>query len=119
MASGPKKIETRGGKREGSGRKLKTVSEYQLALLSTTLKKFKNETGKSIYDILGSIIYGTDGMLVRVGERLAAIKLVMDSTIAKTSEKDITVTSKNEPSIYLPEQLPDPAKVVAIQGGKR
>ena len=116
MASGPKKIENRGGKREGAGRKMKTVSEYQLALLSKTLKKFQKETGKSIYDILVGIIHAEDS---RLGDRLAAIKLVMDSTIAKTSEKDITVTSKLEPSIYLPEQLPDPAKIVAIQGGKR
>ena len=95
---------------------MKTVSEYQLALLSKTLKKFQRETGKSIYDILVGIIYADES---RPGDRLAATKLIMDSTIAKTSEKDITVTSKIEPSIYLPEQLPDPAKVVAMQGGKR
>ena len=88
-------------------------------LLSKTLKKFQKETGKSIYDILGSIAYGTDGMLVRIGERLAAIKLIMDSTIAKSSEKDVNITQRMEPSIYLPEKLPDPAKVVAMQGGKK
>ncbi len=112
----PHKIENRGGKREGSGRKMKTVSEYQLALLSKTLKKFQKDTGKSIYDILAVIIYGKES---RMGERLAAIKLVMESTIAKTSEKDVNITQRLEPSIYLPEQLPDPAKIVAIEGGKR
>ena len=119
MATGPHKIENRGGAREGAGRKPKTVSANQILQLTRTLKKMHKETGLSIYDILGNIIYGKGGLLVSNGERLAAIKLVMDSTIAKTSEKDVNITQRMEPSIYLPEKMADPSKIVAIAGGKK
>jgi hypothetical protein len=38
--------------------------------------------------------------------------------VTRVSESDVNVKKNQEPSIYLPEPMPDPAKLVSIQGGK-
>lgn len=115
MATGPK--EGWGGKRERSGRKRSALSDAQVTSLLRAAKKKEKETGISIADQLISLIYGSKRD-VKVKERISAIKVFYDQTITTASESDVQVTKNNEPSIYLPEQRPDPAKLVAVVGGK-
>jgi hypothetical protein len=115
MATGPK--EGWGGKREGSGRKRSALSDAQVKKLLRAAKIKEKETGKSVADQLMAIIYGKKSE-VKVKERIAAVKVFYDQTITSASEQDVNVTKNKEPSIYLPEQMPDPAKLVSIKGGK-
>lgn len=116
MATGPKKVENRGGARPGSGRKRTRLSDDQVHKLIKAAVKKERETGISVGDRLIGIIYNNRATNA---EKIAAIKAFYDHTITKASESDVNVTKFQEPAFYLPESLPDPAKVVVIAGGKK
>ena len=85
-------------------------------------KKRAKEEGKTLDEILLDIAYAQVGGIeakVDVRERLAAIKLFKDFTMAKSTEQHLEVTDSRGPGIYLPEEKPDPAKVIPIDFKKR
>jgi len=111
----PRKIEHRGGARPGSGRKKETLTAVQVREMLSAAKKYAKKYGKSIDEILLDFIYAEGN----ARDRLAAIKLWKEYTVAKLQEggeTDTTVT----PELYLPEKRPD-LKVVGgsdVQEGK-
>lgn len=115
MATGPHKIENRGGRREGSGRKRISLSDDQVRKLIKAARKKEKETGISVADQLIAIIYNRRA---NASIKASAIKIFYDQTVTRVSESDVNVKKNQEPSIYLPEPMPDPAKLVSIQGGK-
>lgn len=116
MSTGPKKIENRGGKREGAGRKNKRyeLSQKQIDKLLEAADKKAESEGKSIPEVLVSLIYQDDAKTVQ----MSALKLFYENVITKAAEKDVNINENLGPQIGLPETKPDPAKVVAISGGK-
>lgn len=102
--------ENRGGARPGAGQPPKTLSARQVA---EWLKKAEERAvieNKAIPDILLDFIYDTS---LGVKDRAACIKLWTDKTMASISEGG--ETDRNVPAIYLPQERPDPAKVVSIR----
>lgn len=111
MSTGPKN--SWGGARPNSGPKSNkpTVTERQVKrMLAEAMARAKKE-GKTIDGVLLDIIYDADG---KVPDKLAAIKLFKDFTMAKTSESNVNVKKVNGPAIGLPASKPDPAKLVPI-----
>jgi len=78
-------------------------------------KERAKATGKDVDDILLDIIYSQESVSPR--DQLAAIKLWKDYTMARISEGGETDKFLG-PQIYLPEPMPDPAKVLQIRKGK-
>lgn len=62
------------------------------------------EKGKSLDDILLDIAYSAESS---VANKLAAIKLFKDFTMARSTEKDVTVTQVRVPQVFIPEKYPD------------
>ena len=114
MPGRPKKKgakENRGGKRTGSGRKsLLANMGCTTQDMIKTAKVIAKEEGKTIDRVLLEIAYHAKN----IQHQLAAIKIFKEYTIAKVSEKKVEVTEKHAPKIYLPEQKPDPGKVIQI-----
>ena len=106
--------ENRGGKRAGSGRKnlLANMGCTSADMIKTAQLIAKKEK-KTVDEVLLDIIYNGETSQ----QKLAAIKIFKEYTIAKVSEKKVEVSEKSAPKIYLPERKPDPAKVIPI-GGK-
>jgi hypothetical protein len=117
MATGPKKVETRGGSRPGAGRPRIEISDQEVKKLIKAARKKEKETGKGIFDILVSMAYGDD-YRVTPKDQISAIRLYVDAVVSKAQQKDVKVTTTQEPAVFLPEQKPDPAKLVPITGGK-
>ena len=55
-------------------------------------------------DILLGIAYSEESS---IANKLAAIKLFKDFTMARSSEKDVTVTQVRVPQVFIPEKYPD------------
>jgi hypothetical protein len=109
MSTGPKA--GWGGRREGAGAKKQTLSAFQVQQMLDKAKEYAEKYGKSVDDILLTFIYDEKASLK---DRAACIKLWKEYTIAKLSEGG--EADKNlGPGIYLPEERPDPAKVVPIK----
>ena len=115
MAGKSKNTNRWGGKRPGSGRKpAYMLTDNQIkAMLRAVRKKAKAE-GETLDDVLIDIAYHDKD----TGKRLAAIKLFKEFTMSKHTEKDINITDTRGPKVGLPEMKPDPAKLIAIEGGK-
>jgi hypothetical protein len=114
MASGPKKVENRGGAREGAGRKPETLSAKQVSLMLEHAKDYAKKFGKTVDEVLLDFIYKEES---KDADRLAAIKLFKTYTIAKLQEGGET-DQQLGPAFFLPEQRPDPAKLHVLPGGK-
>ena len=113
--------DTRGGKRPGSGRKPgPVVSKNQRDEMMAAAKKYAEEHGKSIYEILLDFAYGKQdpGWKMTVRDRLAAMDMFLKYTVARVSEKNVNVKKETGPVVGLPETKPDPAKLISIDGGK-
>ena len=96
MATGPngKQIETRGGRRPGSGRPAKGTSETITAAVVKAIRLHEKKTGVPFWTRLANI--ATDG------ER--------DHLVAKESDSTVNVNRTNDgPAIMLPEQMEDTA----------
>jgi len=136
MAKLPGKTDGRGGARPGAGRKpVYVISEKERKKLVKAANKKAKETGKSLADVLIDLAYQKDDKRTALG----AIRIYLDHTITKATEKDINlndnqnagptifktndrgervVTKLGSSRIFLPEQKPDPAKLVPINGNK-
>ena len=109
-----------GGARPGTGPKPKSLTDKQVREMLKTARKFSRIYGKTVDDILVSIIYAQDGetqMKVTPRERIGAIKVFKEFAQAKSSEQNITVQHQTEPAISLPELEADPGLTV-VSGGK-
>ena len=123
--SGKPKQTSWGGSRKGSGRKpLNQLSDRAAKNLHIAIKRREKAEGRKWQDVLMDFIYGTldkDGNRVPIDmsakDRLSALRLIADITMAKQSEQSINVTKTDGPTIYLPE-LRKPGELVAIEGGK-
>ena len=99
-----------GGARAGSGQPKKTLSAAQVAEWLQKAKERAAEKGQTIPEILLDFIYDTG---LNVKDRAACIKLWTDKTMADLKEGG--ETDNLGPAIYLPQERPDPAKVVNIK----
>lgn len=109
MGTGPKGAW--GGRREGAGRPKQTISAEQIEKMILKAKKYADERGIDLDDLLLEIAYDKQ---MAPKDRIACIKVYKEYTIAKMQEggeadKDLG------PGIYLPGEKPDPAKVVPIK----
>jgi len=111
VATGPKKKENRGGARPGAGRKPQSVSQSQVKAMLRAARKRAKEAGRTIDDILLDVMYGLDE---QTKDKLAAIKIFKDFTMAKQTESTVEHTRRTVGPVCLPERRPDPAKVVPI-----
>ena len=103
-----KKTESRGGKREGSGRK--AIFDLGQAEREQIIKDVRAEAEKnrtSFGKELGKIMFGR-GNDKRT--RLQAMRLYATDVLPKIAEKDVTVTEIKKPQIFIPEELPDSAE---------
>ncbi len=127
----------RGGKREGAGRPPASKEEARLKQMITDLRKWEEETGKTINDELLRIFFM--GRKISVKDKIMIARLFNECTIPRQSQKDVTVRNPNQgPLIFseeeyekfkrgefpaaltqgkiiLPEMKPDPAKVVPLE----
>ena len=99
-----------GGARPGAGGPSRTLSAYLVAQWLKKAEERADKEGKAIPDILLDFIYNEE---LPVKDRAACIKLWTDKTMADIHEGG--ETDSVLPAIYLPEERPDPAKVVNIK----
>ena len=109
---------THGGKREGAGRKPEALSQAQVKKMLRRAKRWAKKSGKDIDDVLLAVIYNDKKYLedddITIRDRLAAIKLFKDKTMAPITEGGI-VDRNLGPQTYLPKEKPDnvtPLKLV-------
>lgn len=108
-------MQGRGGARPNSGPKpIYSLSNDEKELLYIARKKAAQGRGRDLSDILMDLIYDDDKSL-----QIKALKLYFDNMVAKSSESHKTIEEIKEPGVFLPEERPDPAKVYAIDGGKK
>jgi hypothetical protein len=102
VASGPKKIENRGGARPNSGPKPQALSVRQVdAMLKAADDRAKSEK-KTLDDILLDFAYDAE---LSAKDRLASIKLFKDFSAVKITEGG-DADQELGPAVYLPEQRP-------------
>lgn len=114
MASGPKKVENRGGAREGAGRKPETLSVRQVRAMLERAEDHAKKHGKTLDDVLLEIAHSSKE---KTANKLAAIKIFKTYTMAKLNEGGDT-DQQLGPAFFLPDQRPDPAKIHVLPGGK-
>jgi hypothetical protein len=107
LSTGPKP-ETRGGYREGAGRKRELLSVRQVSEMLAKAKEWAEQEGKTIDDILLMFIYDKE---LTAKDRLASIKLWKEYTIAKLQEGGETDEALG-PAVFLPAQHP---RLVAVE----
>lgn len=110
MSTGPKS--GWGGARQGAGRPKQTVSAEQIERMILKAKKFAEEKGKDLDDLLLEMAYDVGNVSDK--DRLACIKVFKEYTIAKMQEGGEADKSIG-PGIYLPGEKPDPTKVVELK----
>lgn len=112
MATGPKG--SWGGRRPGSGPKKATIGEKLKKRLLKEMRLYEKDTGISLEKRLLDYAHGkVRGAGPR--EALAAMKIAYDMLVTKSSESNVNVTHNTGPSVYLPEERPDPAKLVVVK----
>lgn len=105
-----------GGAREGASQPKKTITAAQAEKLIAEAETFKKEKGISPHRLLLEYAYGVDsGKDFPPSSRVKALEKYFDLTMAKMSEGGET-DKQLAPAVYLPEEKPDPAKVVSING---
>ena len=96
------KKDNRGGARPNSGPKPFSLSASQVKELLRTVKKFTKKHGKSIDEVLVSMVYDEN---ITDNNRLAAIKLVKDLSAPKISEGG-AADRQLGPAVFLPKKHP-------------
>ncbi|MDD5189462.1 MAG: DNA alkylation repair protein [Dehalococcoidales bacterium] len=124
MSTGPKKLNEftnsqregttkRGGARKGSGPKKRIpifgVRESELKDLFKALKKEAKKQGQTWQENFAERLYSEDK-----NEARAFYKMLTDQIKVQAAEKHVVTENKVEPTIFLPEERPDPSKVVPI-----
>ena len=111
----PDMKDTRGGARPGAGRPHKTITAEQAERLLNAAEEITTQEGLSPYRLLMEYAYGIGkGSEFPPSTRAQALSRYFDLTMARLhegSEADQILG----PAIYLPEERPDPAKVVNIR----
>jgi len=115
MSTGPKRTREnttpKGGKRPGAGRPaVFGVSEKELKGLFSALKKKAKEEGKTWQDLFADHLYSDDWR-----EAAAYHRMLTDQIKVSKQEKHVEVKKVEGPAIFLPEERPDPAKVVPLK----
>ncbi len=108
----------RGGARPGAGRPKKTTSQQLIDSMLATGKEWEKREGGSLDEVLLAIIYAKgDFDKATIAQRIKAVALFKQHTMASVSESHVNVTKHSGPGIYLPEELPElvPANVTPIR----
>lgn len=108
------KQENRGGARVGAGRpkgSRETLSTRQVQEMLDEAKERAEKSGKTINSILLDFIYDAE---IPKKDRLAAIKLWKEHTMAKITEGGEADTNLG-PAFFLPEKHP---RLEVVNGGK-
>lgn len=100
-----------GGARENAGRPRKTLTAAQVEKMLVVARRYARSHGKTVDELLMETMYSPQ---TNTRDRLWAIKMFKDCTMAKISEDGATDAALG-PSIYLPEQRP---VLNVVQGGK-
>jgi hypothetical protein len=104
------KIENRGGKRQGSGRKPGNLSLNETDSLVKAFRRKAKETGMKVGDILAGIAYDLEE---NTRYRLKALEIYMNITTVKHTHQ---VVEKIEgPQIMLPQLKPKPMPVGVVR----
>lgn len=106
----PLRKENRGGARPNSGPKKEALSARQVRMMLNTAQQYAKKHKKTLDMVLVGFAYDEE---LSAKDRMAAIKLFKDKTMAPISEGG-EADKQLGPAIYLPEQSPDPGKVVPI-----
>jgi hypothetical protein len=107
MATGPKG--GWGGKRAGAGGK-PHISEREFKGLLGAVKKQAKEKGMTWQEWFAKQMLGPDK------DRSARFtKMFMDQLKVRVTESNVNVTHSSGPSVYLPQEKPDPAKLVVMK----
>lgn len=109
MSTGPKS--GWGGARPNSGPKKQTLSALQVQIMLDKAKEYAKKYKKTVDDILLQFIYSEE---LNEKDRIACIKLWKEYTVAKLQEGGETDNALG-PQVYLPEEKPDPSKVVQLK----
>lgn len=115
MSTGPKRTREnttpKGGKRPGAGRPaVFGVSEVELKALFKALKKEAKERGQSWQENFAKRLFSDDWR-----ESAAFHRMLSDQIKVNKQEKHVTEVKAEGPAIFLPQERPDPAKVVPIK----
>ena len=97
------KPETRGGKREGGGRKSLFALGYaeRVQIIKDIDSEFKkNGTSRGIE--LGKMMTSSDQRL-----KMQAYQLFYRDVIPKVAERDVNITEVKVPQVFVPEKYPD------------
>ena len=82
--------------------------------LMTALRKKARETGRNWQEEFVEHLYSPDWR-----EAAAFFKMMTDKLFIKKSEVDMNVSKTQGPSIFLPEQRPDPVKLAPVRELKK
>ena len=113
MTANNQKKETRGGKREGAGRKpgREALSVRQLKEFERVAEALAKEYGMTMQEVIGRMVYDDDATKKDIQ---TAAKLFWDKSIIGVSEG--SEADKNlGPAVFLPEKHP---RLEVIDGGK-
>ena len=90
--------DTRGGAREGAGRKSHTKNEKAVARFEKALKKAKKRHGESWEDMIADLCYSPKKHLA-----IQALKLTAEIIIGKQSKQDVSVDDRREEGpVFIP-----------------
>lgn len=104
-----------GGARPGSGQPRKTLSALAVERALEARERYAKRLGKEIEDIVLDVAYALDWAgEATIKQRLDAAKLVHEWTSPPISEGG-EADKAGAPAVYLPEQRPDPGKVVEMK----
>jgi len=117
VSTGPKQrpnTTPKGGKRHGAGRPKGTgvfgISQEELRSLFKALKKEAKKRGETWQENFAKHLFSDDWR-----ESAAFHRMFTDQIKVRREEKKIDVTEHKGPAIFLPEENPDPAKVIPIR----
>ena len=108
----------RGGARPGAGRPRKTNTQKLVDSMLAAEKEWAKREERSLDDLLLAIAYAKDDFeKVTIAQRIKAVSLFKQHTMASVSESHVNVTKHSGPGIYLPEEVEEgaPANVVPIK----
>jgi len=102
-----------GGKRKGAGRPRKNLSVFKIMNVMQIAEIYAEKYERTAFEILLEIIYMEQlyGDPISIRDKIAAIKIVL-KIIMRCPDESAFVVAPNEPSIWLPERQPDPAKLI-------
>jgi len=107
--TGKKKSHGWGGARAGAGKKKPTLSQSQVRKMIEHQDEYELKYGKSVYQLILDFIYDED---LGIRERISASKIWLDKISVPITESGETNREVDGPAVYLPQQRPDPVKLV-------